>query len=48
LNRTLERLAVAVEQQNAILFEFLRRWEYQQHEWPERRYDGSRRRRRRF
>lgn len=32
LNRTLERLAVAVETQNAILFEFMRRWDYFQHE----------------
>ncbi|WP_318569427.1 hypothetical protein [Salinigranum marinum] len=32
MNRTLERLAVAVETQNAILFEFMRRWDYFQHE----------------
>jgi hypothetical protein len=39
LERTLERLAVAVETQNAILFEFMRRWNYYQFEPPELRYD---------
>jgi hypothetical protein len=41
LNRTLERLAVALEQQNAILFTLMQQWEYYQHEPPELLYESD-------